>query len=119
MQYTKQQLDNMDDVQLTLAVSKKLGLVGRIVRIENPELKLKEYVELTDKGSQKRTVFSPCTNWNDAMPIAVKHRMVVDTEWPDVRLMDYSGECTDIIYRSRNNNPRRAICEVFLMMEKE
>jgi hypothetical protein len=115
MQYTKEQLDKMDDVQMDLATAKKLGLVGRIVRIEQSK---KECIELTDKGSQKRTVFSPCSNWNDVMPIAVKHRMVVDTEWPDVRIMDYSGECTDIIYRSGNKNPRRAICEVFLMMKE-
>jgi hypothetical protein len=113
MQYTKEQLDNMDDVQIDLAVSKKLGLIGGIVRIEQSK---KEYIELTDKGGQKRTVFAPCECWDDVMPIAISEWISFDTHGNGVG--KYTAYSYGSTFTAVNKNPRRAICEVFLMMER-
>jgi hypothetical protein len=124
MKYTKEQLDRMDDVQITLAVAKKLGLVGRIVRLEklerpSKEWRIVEYVEITCTDNQTRTVFKPCESWDDVMPIAEKYEMKLDINdiYSEVMVTEPCCDTYSVLAESHNSNPRRAICEVFLMMD--
>jgi len=55
---------------------------------------------LNDKSA---TVFDVLHRWEDVIPIAEKYNIVL--------MLDYSG--------AKNPNPKRAICEVYLMMEIE
>jgi len=111
MQYTKKQLDRMDDVQLTLAVAKKLGLKTQVYTNRHSS-----FVEIKNEYNSW-DCFEPCDRWDDVMPISISEWISFDTHGNGVgkyTAYSYGGTLTAV-----NKNLRRAICEVFLMMEKE
>jgi hypothetical protein len=109
MQYTSDQLQTMTDDEVDIAVAKKHGV------------EYETYRDLSN-GGRAYSFFQPCKNWNDVMVIAEKYDIVVYAKDGcaifSKCLEEFRGECQeDIFIESENDNPRRAICEVFLMMD--
>jgi hypothetical protein len=111
MQYTRKQLDKMGCHDVNLAVAKKLGLGTEVGRNEYKSgAVIGEFVFVYLKPNSK-VRFEPCTNWNDVMPIAIDNQISIEPYFNSVWMVRKSKTY------SLNQNPRRAICEVFLMME--
>jgi len=109
-QYTKEQLDAMSDHDITLATAKKLGLETKVYTNRHAS-----FVEVKNKYNSW-DCFEPCTNWNDVMLIAEKYG--ISLIYRNVNKMIPMAKFDDSNFQS-NKNPRRAICEVFLMMGSE
>lgn len=63
--------------------------------------------------------FDPTSNWADVMPIAEKYGMVVELSTLSGTKVSHGVEEIGRYIENWNENPKRAICEVFLMMEIE
>lgn len=112
MTYTPEHLAEMSDHEINLAVAEKLSLEHFIL---HDEVRAYHFF-----GEIKcHNAFSPCSNWNNVMPIAERYAISVKfpsfyREIPEARKYIHKKDC----YLSCNNqNPKRAICEVFLMMD--
>jgi hypothetical protein len=106
----REQLEKMSDHEVNLAVAKKLGLdteVGNMRYKGGAMIGEFVFAYLTPTLQVR---FEPCTNWNDVMPIAIDNKIEMLVYYNDVWIARKAK-----IY-SLNQNPRRAICEVFLMM---
>jgi len=116
MQYTKQQLDEMSDHDIDLAVSRKINAIYQGNGIKS------SYFEITiHNGLNSSDLrFNPCESWGAVMPIAEKYEMKLDFNGIDCEVMATEPCCDTyrVLAQSSNKNPRRAICEVFLMMEE-
>lgn len=101
MKYTKEQLDEMSDYEIDIAVANKDKI---------PENAL---------NSIKSRAWSYLGDWNNVMPIAEKYG--IDVCFSGALGKISTTYCLDLPVDNRcesdNKNPRRAICEVFLMME--
>lgn len=114
MNYTREQLVNMSDHEVNLAVAKKLDNgyaddgFNRVTKVGK-----------TRGGNHYTREFAPCERWNDAMPIAERYGIHVSFDvYPNTTDICASSDLfDDNPVSSENKNPRRAICEVFLMME--
>ena len=113
MKYTKEQLQDMNDAQINIALAELLGFnlayhsmrdIGRMLVIEE-----------IDGGLSRIPDY--CNNWNDVMPLAIEHDVAylktykaaycgMDGSW-------YKKHCAD-------NKPQRAIacCLILVLQEK-
>lgn len=107
MVYTEEQLKDCINHGINLAVAKKLKLDFEVRDYQGLEIVIPEKEDNLDE-----CLFDPCNNWNDVMPIAEKYELQIDLRSNTC----YHPVC-DTAYISTNKNPRRAICEVFLMMD--
>jgi hypothetical protein len=105
MQYTKEQLGAMSDHDITLATAKKLGLETKVYTNRHAS-----FVDAKNKHNSW-DCFEPCNRWDDVMPIAIDNQISIEPHYNDVWIVR-KGEIFSL-----GVNPRRAICEVFLMME--
>ena len=106
--YTKEQLDRRSDHEVSLAVAKKLNLDYQYYSDNAND----GFVEVLNE-EYIWDCFNPYENWNDVMPIAIDNQISIEhhsnTAW-----VARKGEIFSL-----GVNPKRAICEVFLMMEHE
>lgn len=104
MKYTVNQIEEMSNYDVNVAVAKKY----------NPE---NSKVEGWLDGFLPK--FNPCSNWNDVMPIALKYGMVIELSQLSGTRVSYSinFDLNDKYKESWDENPCRAICEVFLMID--
>lgn len=99
MKYTREQVEKISDMDINLAV-------GKIYRGRRAMM------------ADSTEAFIPCHNWDDAMQIAKANEMSIEFlggETGDLSIVCYQGAHSPICVKSLN--VRRAICEVFLMME--
>jgi hypothetical protein len=110
MKYTPEDLRKMSDADINLAVARKLYPKYEILAQGIRDV---EDVCLGLPSSYKKKLFNPCFNWHQVMGIAEDNKI-------DVCFPEHGGSlcCSKDRYEniSENPNPRRAICEVFLMM---
>jgi hypothetical protein len=104
MNYTQTQINEMSDFDINLAVAKKLGHETKVYANKHSS-----FVEIKNEYNSW-DCFEPCTNWNDIMPIAEGYHIEMNPA------MGFAWHNLGGLV-SENKNPRRAICEVFLMME--
>ena len=107
MKYTKEQLTEMSDLEINLAVAEKLGYKARVVNDTFVEVK-------QINRTWDWLFFNPCEDWYDVMPIAEKYGIDINFIKPANNPLALRFEIA-----SNNKNHRRAICEVFLMMDKD
>ena len=115
MKYTQEQIDKMSDHEINLAVAKKNFVRNELIKDH------KTHVIVTTVGLGGSN-FNPCKTWNDVMLIAEKYDIGVypgsNYAYFSKCLEMFRGECQESIsVESTNKNLRRAICEVFLMMD--
>jgi len=124
MKHTKEQLDKMRDHEVNLAVAKKLGLDTEVgnMRYKGGAI-IGEFV-FTYHTPSLQVRFEPCSNWNDVMPIVIAQGIgIAQMANGNTRVYHYTPFIGKNGNRSgflNNDNPNttRAICEVFLMMDK-
>lgn len=106
MIYTQEQLNEMSDNEINLAVANLLSHKNytneSTIRTNNFE----EWMQLND------VIFNPCGNWNDVMPIAEKYGIEVAPRSKTAWAYDEDG-VNQVVCK----DAKRAICGVFLMME--
>jgi hypothetical protein len=119
MIHTQEQLDLMTDHEVGLAVAKKSGINYREKSRVCPKGIKKSWLEIFIESERYWEIFNPCEDWNDVMPIAEKYHLSVsfDADGPFVYTVDNIALLNKDHKQANNPNPRRAICEVFLMME--
>jgi hypothetical protein len=119
MQYTKEQLDAMGYHDITLAVAKKLGLETKVYTNRHSS-----FVEIKNEYNSW-DCFEPCDRWDDVMPIAIENGIGLaqmangnTRAFCYTAFIDKRGNRVGFL-NNDHPNPRRAICEVFLMIQKE
>jgi hypothetical protein len=97
MIYTQEQLNEMSDHEINIAVADKRGL------------------QLGSNWS-----YQPTMRWDEVMPIAEKYGIDV-TNSLSINATNDVADWLDEYYigvlSSSNKNPKRAVCEVFLQLE--
>ena len=112
------QLKNMSSDEINIAVAKKLNLEHQLNR-DN----LIEWVEVKNYLNNW-IMFNPCEEWGDVMPIAIAQGIgIAQMANGNTRVYHYTPFIGKNGNRSgflNNDNPNttRAICEVFLLMDK-
>lgn len=119
MKYTKEQLDNMTDAEINAKVSQSwlpcdyyISEDG-VIYLTNVNTYLGAHGE-PEERTEVYGRFSPCSSWNDVMPILTAYKLIMD--WVGDECFISSCVMPPHPVCSYNENPRRAICEVFLMM---
>ncbi|RUM91026.1 MAG: hypothetical protein DSZ27_07135 [Thiomicrospira sp.] len=127
MIYLQEQLSKMSDLEINMAVAKKAyrteGFDTEFPKVFSDKSSV-GWLWLSKVSPAYQTCgigfFRPCENWNDIMPIAKENK--ISLTWCDdgdalvtdsIIDLECGFECIEV----KSNNPERAICEVFLMMD--
>jgi hypothetical protein len=120
MIYTEKQLSEMSDLEINMAVAEKAyrteGYDTEFPKVFSDESSV-GWLWLSKVSPAYHTCgigfFRPCENWNDIMPIAEKYKI-------GVQFNIENGTGMAMAYKQKGSvckNPKRAICEVFLMID--
>lgn len=108
MIHTPEQLKEMSDHEINIATVEKLKFD---YFISDGHIRVYKFI-----GKVKcHDNFNPCLSWNDVMTIAEKYKINPDFQVLDKGVYAASSFLGQKI--SVSTNPKRAICEVFLMMD--
>lgn len=105
MTYIPEQLEEMSDHDINVAVAEKQDLPFKLMSGRNGK-----WVEIEGREGFS---YSPTSLWQHVMPIAEKHDISV--RFID-GIVEFDNETDDYHSALINGNPKRAICEVFLQM---
>jgi len=121
MAYTKERIKQMSDHQINFAVAEKAYIVEAIedtsfhvVKGTDHHWKWLDIFGVHPAWSSCGIpFFRPCSNWNDVMPI---------TERFNFNIVSPASKSVSVTWKGHklthhNPNLKRAICEVFLMMD--
>ena len=129
MTYTKKQLSEMSDLEINMAVAEKAyrtdGYDTEFPKVFSDESSA-GWLWLSKVSPAYHTCgigfFRPCENWNDVMPIAedygINLRWILGFDHKTVNGFEAETEEWGSVSVGKEN-AKRAICEVFLMMDIE
>lgn len=113
MKYTPEQLKEMSDHEINIAVAEKLNLNFQVSKTSGVPKEC--CIALKDGYGIYSVLFDPCSRWDDVMPIAENSDIWVYSTGNPVA--GFGNSSHKRYYESFNKNPKRAICEVFLMLD--
>ena len=109
---SQEKLEVMSDYEINLAVAHKLNYKTMCVENANDDIEL---FVIYDKDHGLHHAgwigFSPCEDWSDVMQILEKYKIGLEPYFNETWVARKKN------INNRNLNPKRAICEVFLMMD--
>lgn len=114
--FSSEQLRTMSDHEINSEVAEIIFRDTALISYSDVDVMIHPH------GGSGGVIFDPCNDWNDVMPISKEYRISIDyleeneNYWEVFRFPDvYEGKHVN---EAEGVSIQRAVCEVFLMMER-